>query len=396
MAILKLLASIKGTLGLKKDDTDNVRIKLNEVIDTVNSIETGSQSFAEHITATTNSTSTSTGALILDGGAGIVKDVFIGGALNVAGAFISSATTDSTTSTTGALTTAGGLGIAKALFVGTNLSVVGATDSTTSTTGSLVTAGGLGVAKAIFGGSTITAATTLNAGTLVLTGAGAVGAPSHSFTGTPTQGMYSVSATQVGISNGAAGLNLVVDTTGISTNSIKAQTAIGTTPVGTVSIVEYSTGKDVTTVLTLTNFIVGALAGAAAALGVGNIVYAFPAGQHFELVDSLSSIVLTAVGTAVATDTGLGSVIATGAVAVLDGTTTFEDRLTGITINTAAGGGAAASSIATTTAGVGSGIGLNAAGSVKNVFLNSAGTWNANNVGSLTASGTIVLKWTRM
>lgn len=171
---------------------------------------------------------------------------------------------------------------------------------------------------------------------------------------------------------------------------------LGTTPVATVAITEYTTGKDVVSVLTLTNFIVGALAGAGAALGIGNIVYAFPAGQHFELVSSLSSIVLTCAGTAVATDTGLGSVIASGAISVLSGTATFEDRLTGQTINTAAGGGAAVSAITTTTAGIGTGIALNGTGSVKNVFLNSAGTWNANNTGNLTASGTIILKWTKM
>ncbi len=140
------------------------------------------------------------------------------------------------------------------------------TDSTTSTTGAILTSGGLGVAKAIFAGTTVNAGTSLSAATIVLAGAGAVGGPAFSFTGAPTQGMYNVSATQLGFSNGAAGLNLVVDTTGISTNSIKSQTAIGTTPVGTVSIVEYSTGRDVLVELTLTNFIVGALAGAAASL----------------------------------------------------------------------------------------------------------------------------------
>lgn len=191
-------------------------------------------------------------------------------------------------------------------------------------------------------------------------------------------------------------LNTYAPDGAIRTTSVKAKVPIGTTPVGTVSIEEYGDGKDFTTVLTLTNFIVGTLAGAAAALGVGNIVYAFPAGQHLELVSSFSSLVLKAAGTAVATDTGLGSVIASGAVNVLSGTATFEDRLTGQTINTAAAGGAAVSALAAATAGIGAGISLNVAGSVKNVFLNSAGTWNANNTGNLTASGTIVLKWTRM
>lgn len=169
-----------------------------------------------------------------------------------------------------------------------------------------------------------------------------------------------------------------------------------TTPVSTVVITEFGDGKDITTVLTLTDFIVGALAGAGAALAVGNIVAAFPAGQHLELVYSLSSVNLKAAGTAVACKVGLGSVIGSGAVAVLSGTATFQDRLTAADITTDPAGGTAVSSIKAATAGIGTGIALNATGSVKNVFLNAAGTWNANNVNNLTASGTIILKWTKM
>ena len=198
------------------------------------------------------------------------------------------------------------------------------------------------------------------------------------------------------ITEQTAGNGVPIDGVLIKDGTVTKVTPLGTTPVGTVAIAEYTNGRDVTTVLTLTNFVVGALAGAAAALGVGNIVYAFPAGQHFELVSSFSALVLKCAGTAVATDTGLGSVVASGAVNVLSGTATFEDRLTGQTINTAATGGAAVSAIAAATAGIGAGISLNLAASVKNVFLNSAGTWNADNTGNLTASGTIVLKWTKM
>lgn len=176
----------------------------------------------------------------------------------------------------------------------------------------------------------------------------------------------------------------------------KSGVPLVTSPVSTVAIAEYGNGRDMTTVLTLTNFIVGALAGAGAALGVGNIVAAFPAGQHFELVYSLNAVSLTCAGTAVATKLGLGSVIASGAVSVLSGTATFQDRLAGQTANTAAAGGAAVSALLAATAGIGTGISLNVAASVKNVFLNAAGTWNVNNSGNLTASGTIVLKWTKM
>jgi hypothetical protein len=170
---------------------------------------------------------------------------------------------------------------------------------------------------------------------------------------------------------------------------------LGSSPVSTVNVNEYSNGKDVTTVLTLTNFIVGAVPGAGA-LAFGNIVYAFPAGQHFELVYSFSALAHTIPGTAVAVNTALGSVIGSGAVATLAGTGTFMDRLTQQAITTAAGGGTAVSALAAATAGIGTGISLNVAGSVKNVFLNGAGTWNANNAGNLLANGVIVIKWTRM
>ena len=183
---------------------------------------------------------------------------------------------------------------------------------------------------------------------------------------------------------------------GVTTPTVTAITPLTTTPVGTVAVKEYTNGRDVVTELTLTNFIVGALAGSAAALGVGNIVAAFPTGIHFELVQSLSSVVFTAAGTAVTGVAGLGSVIASGAVSVLSGTATFQDRLAGTAATTGASGGAAVSALACVTAGIGTGIALNVAASVKNVFLNFAGTWNANNTGNLTASGTIVLKWTRM
>ena len=275
------------------------------------------------------------------------------------------------------------------------------TASTTKDTGAVVIEGGLGVEKEIFAGLSI------NAGTYLLSGNGTVALPAIGPTSDPNSGLYVIGADNLGIAcNGAKVLDIATTGLGVtglltSTSSISGlrhlhSTNLGTTPVGTVVISEYGTGRDVVTELTLTNFIVGALAGAGAALGVGNIVYAFPAGQHFELVSSLSAIVLTALGTAVATDTGLGSVIATGAVNVLSGTGTFEDRLTGQTISTAAGGGAAVSALTAATTGIGTGISLNVAASVKNVFLNSAGTWNADNTGNLTATGVIVLKWVKM
>lgn len=187
--------------------------------------------------------------------------------------------------------------------------------------------------------------------------------------------------------------------TALQTESVISKTPLGSMPSGlaTITCAEYSTGKDVTTILTLTNFIIGAIPAANAALGVGNIVYTFPAGQHLELVYGFSNLSLTLPGTAnAAAITGLGSVIASGAVSVLSGTSTFQGRLTGQTLATASTGGAAASALVAATAGIGTGISLNVAASVKDVFLNCAATWVTNNAGNLTASGIIALKWCQM
>ncbi len=185
--------------------------------------------------------------------------------------------------------------------------------------------------------------------------------------------------------------------TSINTNQVLNKTPFGTTAVATVTFNEYSTGGDVLTVLSLTNFIVGNLNSAAAALGVGNILYTFPASdQHLETAYSFWNLSLTCPGTAVTCKVGLGSVIASGAVSVLSGTSTFQDRLTAQDIATAAAGGTAVSAGPIgATAGIQTGIALNGASAVKNVFLNAAGTFNSNNTSQLLANGQIFIKWTR-
>ncbi len=167
----------------------------------------------------------------------------------------------------------------------------------------------------------------------------------------------------------------------------------GVAGAATVSVATTGDGRDFTTVLTLTNFIVGALAGAAAALALGNKVFTFPAGAHLHYA-SYMSIGLTAVGTTKTPDVGVGSVIASGAVAVLGGTATFEDYITGQTAADIAGTPAVKTSVAT--AGALTGISVNEAASVKDVFLNAAATWSANNTGNLLANGKITLKWTKL
>ena len=81
------------------------------------------------ISNTTESTSKDTGALIVNGGVGIEKTLFVGAgasvgtALTVGGVLDANDTTESSSSTTGAARFAGGVGIEKQLYVGAGASV---------------------------------------------------------------------------------------------------------------------------------------------------------------------------------------------------------------------------------------------------------------------------------
>ena len=126
-----------------------------------------SQSGSSRILNSTESTSSTSGALVVDGGVGIAK------ALNVGGNTTLAIATDSVSTTSGALVVTGGVGIAKALNVGTTATVIGdvsiggsttqtgpvamnnTTDSSSPSTGSLVVAGGVGIAKSLHVGSNV-------------------------------------------------------------------------------------------------------------------------------------------------------------------------------------------------------------------------------------------------
>ena len=79
-----------------------------------------------------------------------VNDMIIPGYVNI------QSTTDATTKDSGALIVEGGVGIEKALYVGTNLRVGGSTNSTSKDTGALVVQeGGLGVEQNITAGGDV-------------------------------------------------------------------------------------------------------------------------------------------------------------------------------------------------------------------------------------------------
>ena len=73
----------------------------------------------------TDASSSTTGAVIISGGVGIAKKLYVGTDLNVTANTTLSGTTESTSTTTGSLKTAGGLGVAKNLYVGGDMQVTG-------------------------------------------------------------------------------------------------------------------------------------------------------------------------------------------------------------------------------------------------------------------------------
>lgn len=106
-----------------------------------------------HVTNTTQSNSTSEGAVIVDGGVGIAKNLNIGGNETLSGRLIQTNTTESVNITTGAIVTSGGIGVGRNISIGGNETLAGLyrstnlTDSSNVSTGAVVIDGGLGVNK---------------------------------------------------------------------------------------------------------------------------------------------------------------------------------------------------------------------------------------------------------
>ena len=87
-------------------------------------IQSGGQAI---FTNTTQSTGTDSGALVVDGGVGIGKDLSVGGNLSLTGTALVDNTLDSMDSMSGALVVSGGVGIEKSLYVGGDFGVTGDT-----------------------------------------------------------------------------------------------------------------------------------------------------------------------------------------------------------------------------------------------------------------------------
>jgi len=173
----------------------------------------------------------------------------------------------------------------------------------------------------------------------------------------------------------------------VTSRKLKTSGNVGTANTGTTAV-EYGDGYHHTTVLTVATTL-PAIAGGAS-LGVGKLLYTLPAGAI--IVDgAYMSLGITQSQGNINADTpdgGLGTVIASGAVATLDGTGTFEDILTGQTFNNCTG--TAEVKTAIPTAGVPFVI---ESGAAHTIHFNVADGWAASGDAAAALAGTVVLNW---
>jgi enhancing lycopene biosynthesis protein 2 len=139
----------------------------------------------EYVVSTANSTSTDTGSLIVSGGMGLSKNLYVGGITNLINCIIQS-TSDTTNLSTGSLVVSGGVSINKSLYIDGITKILNTTQSTSISTGSFIINGGVGIVKNItingdeniYGlltcGNT-TQSTSTNTGSLIVNGGLGVG-----------------------------------------------------------------------------------------------------------------------------------------------------------------------------------------------------------------------------
>lgn len=158
---------------------------------------------------------------------------------------------------------------------------------------------------------------------------------------------------------------------------------VGTAGTG-FTATEYGDSTFHKTVLAV-NYTLPAIAGGAN-LAVGRLAYTFPAGIINQKAARLSVAITQTQGniTADTPDIGIGTVIASGAVAVLGGTATFENILTGQTAADC-NGTATEKTLATSLV-------IEASGA-HTVYLNVADSWAASGDAAAVITGTITLEW---
>jgi hypothetical protein len=211
-------------------------------------------------------------------------------------------------------------------------------------------------------------------------------APGSGYANAPI-GSFFIQATQSGGAITAINIWLKTTSTVWERFTVGAGQGAGTAGTG-VTAVEYGTARSHVTVLTVSSTL-GAIAGGAN-LALGKLVYTLPAGAQIVKAAYMSMALDEVDGniTADTPDVGLGSVIASGAVALLGGTATFEDMITGQTAADCNG-----TATVKTIAGQ---IFVTEAAGAKTVHFNVADGWAAGGETACPIAGTIVIEWVAM
>ena len=174
--------------------------------------------------------------------------------------------------------------------------------------------------------------------------------------------------------------------------SMVNSTNVGTAGAG-VTAVDVGDGFNHVTTLTLACTPPAGLT--AAALGWGNLIYTFPAGE-ITVDRAYQAPTITAADGNIDADTpdvGLGTVIATGVVSILSGTGTFENLVTGQTATNCTGTATGGTFGGVPTAAVPFKI---AAAGAHTVHLNWADTWAGTEAATAIVGGTVRIFWTFM
>jgi len=198
-----------------------------------------------------------------------------------------------------------------------------------------------------------------------------------------------ITAAEADVLDGAVAANSVASKAALLDASKLLQTnGNNGTPEAGVTAVHYGDGVNVTAVLTLTNVVL--TVGTSQNLGVGSLLYTLPAGACL-IRDAFMSVAIAGVTTTTDTpNVGLGTVVASGAVVLLNGTATFENIIVGQTAaNT---NGTATVKGAGPTAGAPLEI---TTGGAHAVYFNAAHGWGANADQAGTLNGTVVISYVR-
>jgi hypothetical protein len=166
-------------------------------------------------------------------------------------------------------------------------------------------------------------------------------------------------------------------------------TNVGTPGTGVVAD-EYGDSQHHMTILTLGKGCVLPTIAGGASLGVGTLLYTFPAGAQ-SINSSNISVGITQTQGHINANTptiGLGTVIASGAVSVLSGTATFQNINVGVAAANCTGTPTVQTAIPTANYSL-----ITDVGGVKALYFNAAAAWSASGDAGALLSGTVSVEW---